>query len=105
MPNTANSTLNLPENGYYTVSAWGKYELFGGESTKESLQIQLAVWFTIHSDSTWEFFEYKDGKGGNRQADPAIAGSWYNITGVRAGMHQYLYVNGVCVDSIIVVGP
>ena len=104
MPNTANSTLNLPENGYYTVSAWANTNFLEAKYQGIVYKSNWQYGLQIHSDSTWEFFEYKDGQGWESTSDPAIAGSWYNITGVRAGIHQYLYVNGVCVDSIIVVG-
>jgi len=51
------------------------------------------LWFTNSFRQHVGIFEYKDGQGWESTSDPAIAGSWYNITGVRAGMHQYLYVN------------
>ena len=104
MPNTASSTLNLPENGYYTVSAWTNTNYLDAKYQGIVYKSNWQYGLQIHSDSTWEFFEYKDGQGWESTRNPAIAGSWYNITGVRQGEHQYLYVNGVCVDSIITFG-
>jgi biopolymer transport protein ExbB len=104
MPNTASSSLNLPENGNYTVSAWANSNFLDARYQGIVYKSNWQYGLQIHSDSTWEFFEYKDGQGWESTMNPATAGSWYNITGVRQGVHQYLYVNGVCVDSIITFG-
>jgi hypothetical protein len=33
---------------------------------------------------------------------PAQTGSWQLLTGIRDGLKQFLYVNGICVDSSII---
>lgn len=103
MVNTANSSLDFPENGYYSLSAWVYVDTlafpFSLIASKGPFQYVLEV-----MDSTnWEFAECKDGLsyGWDVTRSPVSTKTWVNVVGVRNGGGQYLYVNGACVDSTI----
>jgi hypothetical protein len=49
----------------------------------------------------WKFAEYQDGLGWEETTWPGDLKKWTYIAGVRSGNKQYLYVNGVCVDSSV----
>jgi hypothetical protein len=101
MPNTANSRLDFSENGYYTVSAWINADTLDAKYHGILYKSNFQYGLQIRPSNKWEFFEYKNGQGWEGTDDSAAAGSWYNITGVRRGAEQYLYVNGVCIDTAI----
>ncbi|MBN1130644.1 MAG: DUF2341 domain-containing protein [Chitinispirillaceae bacterium] len=98
---SAASTLNFPENGTYSVSAWIYADtldtLYYGIVYKSNFQYGLQ----IRPERNWEFFSFIDGTGWEGSRSPASAGSWHFLAGVRRGAQQYLYVNGVCVDSSV----
>jgi hypothetical protein len=52
----------------------------------------------------WHFAEYHDltSPGWDYTAAPYSFRNWVHLYGVRDGKSQYLYVNGVCIDSTIV---
>jgi hypothetical protein len=60
----------------------------------------LQYYLRIHS-LNWHFAEYHDtpSKGWEFTASPYSHGKWIHVCGVRNGSSQYLYVDGVCVDS------
>lgn len=99
MPNTASGRLDFPQNGSYMLSAWvmadtliellqtiaskGKYEYF--------------LWL---NGTTWQFSEFHDRSGWDATSQKAVTGEWVLLNGVRDGSKQYLYVNGVPIDTI-----
>ena len=101
MANTASGKLNFPENGAYSVSAWvyadslnGQYHLI---ASKGDLQYNLE----IKNTNEWEFTEFEDRAGWDESTSLGTAQAWTYVVGVRDGVQQYLYVNGVCVDNTI----
>ena len=108
MPATANSTLNFPQNGTYSMSLWAyadtidsRYRAIAGKG-HEQYYMQLKC--LGKNRATWEFVEYQDGSGWAYTEDsvpPAPgAGEWLYIVGVRDGKNQRLYINGeIAVDT------
>jgi Concanavalin A-like lectin/glucanases superfamily/Domain of unknown function (DUF2341) len=102
MPNTANSKLNFPQHGTYTVSAWvkvaslsGAYQMIASKGDKQyNLEIKGGT-------NEWEFVEYQDTTGWDETTSKAFAQSWVYLAGVRSNQKEYLYVNGTCADSVI----
>jgi hypothetical protein len=102
MNGTANSRLNFPVNGYYTVSAWvnldstlGVYKVFISKGyTQYTLQ--------INSRNSFEISEFHNGLGWEYSSAPAAAKAWKYVIGVREGTNQYLYIDGVMATSTIV---
>jgi len=102
-PNTADSKLNFQENSQYTISAWTYVNSI--DSTSHVViskgNNQYFIWYTsIHQSSTlWEFTEYHANTGWDLSTYNVTSGEWLLLTGVRDGLSQRLYVNGICVDS------
>lgn len=102
MNGTANSALNFPYNGFYSVSAWVKADTLNDRDrvvvSKDLYQynLQLRV-------SAWEFHEFRELTGFESTTAPAAASTWSYVTAVRSGTAQYLYVNDSLVDSTITV--
>jgi hypothetical protein len=102
LPGTSASSLNFPEHGTYSVSAWvkmdslaGEYQMIASKGDKQyNLQFKGAT-------KNWQFTEYQDMTGWDETASGAVARSWVYLVGVRSGEKQYLFVNGVCADSTI----
>lgn len=94
--------LNFNENGIFTVSAWVRIDtidsLFHGIVFKSNFQYGLQ----LRPANQWEFMHFKDKSGWEMSRATAVSGSWQYLSGVRNGNKQFLYVNGVCVDSSIV---
>jgi hypothetical protein len=100
---SAMDKLNFPDSGTYSVSAWVKTNvldsLFHGVVYKSNFEYGLQM----RPKSNWEFFTYIDKTRWEMSRFPVETDSWYLLSGVRRGNKQYLYVNGVCLDSTIVV--
>jgi hypothetical protein len=103
IPNTAGSKLNFAEHGTYAISAWvysnaidSTYRMI---VSKGDYQYSLEVM----DSCTWEFSECQTTglttEGFDVTQSPATAQVWTYVTGVRDGERQYLFVDGVCVDS------
>jgi hypothetical protein len=100
-PGTANSKLNLPEKGSYTISAWAytmnldnKYYMI---ASKGNWQYNLQIMYT----NSWEFAECRAAGGYTDVFSPAAVTTWSYLVGIRDGDKEYLYVNGTCTDSSI----
>ncbi|MBN2037449.1 MAG: DUF2341 domain-containing protein [Chitinispirillaceae bacterium] len=100
MANTASSTLNFPVNGPYTISAWVYIDSLDGEFhtivSKGSRQYSLGA-----MGSLWGFSVCPESGGFDVTNVAAESKAWVHLVGIRNGSLQYLYVNGVCVDSSI----
>ncbi len=105
MPGTANSRLNLPEKGIYSISAWVNMDTLDGQmhilASKGNNQFNLQV---MYSYNTWEFAECMAAGGYTMVSSPASTHVWALVMGVRNGDKQYIYVNGICTDSTITTG-
>ena len=114
MKGTANSTLNFPANGYYTLSAWvyadtldyapASDSVYANDMTiisKDNCQYALKTRTT-----NWSFDEFHDYSGWQATFAPATQRAWKYVVGVRQGTGQFLYVDGKCVvDSVSVFSP
>lgn len=102
MAGTAGSSLNFPENGLYTVSAWVYADTLDSEfhtiASKGDKQYNLQM---MANSNHWEFAECKTTGGWEVTNSPGGAKNWTHVAGVRNGSRQYLFVNGVCADSSI----
>ncbi len=109
MPNTAQSALDFPENGYYTVSAWVHLDTFDNTShcivSKGYEQYYLRSTYITKSVPSgiplWEFVEFGETDKWQTSTAPASSGEWVLLTGVRQGDRQYIYCNGELVDSTV----
>jgi hypothetical protein len=109
MNGTANSTMNFPQDGHYTLSAWVyadtlDYSVQADTSYKNDMTIvskdncQYALKTTL---TNWQFFEFRANAGWEYSNAPAVKRSWKYVAGVRDGTRQYVYVDGICiVDSV-----
>ena len=101
----ATDKLNFPENGNYAVSAWVNANavdsLFHGILYKSNFQYGLQ----IRPENVWDFNTFIDNTGWEGSRSAALVGSWHFLTGIRNGTRQYLYVDGSCVDSTMVLQP
>jgi hypothetical protein len=104
MTNTASSSLNMAQNGTYTVSAWVNtdtvdyaWHLVVSKGHRQYYLKQRP----IHYERQWEFVVYHDKELWNITHDIAaeVAGKWTYITGVRSGTRQYFYANGALVNN------
>ena len=104
MPGTANSKLNFPVQGTYSVSAWVNAATLDAQyhtiASKGDNQYSLEIMNVVNE---WEFSECMASGGWTTVASPASVGAWYLVTGVRSGANEYLYVNGTCTDSVILI--
>jgi hypothetical protein len=104
MKGTAGGSLNFPENGRYSVSAWvysdtldDKWHCIVGKSNGQYfLKQQIAS-----RNGNWEFVEYHDKSGWQITETPVTVKTWKYLTGVRDGDKQYLYLDGQLVNSTI----
>jgi hypothetical protein len=107
MKGTAQSRLNFPMNGRYTVSAWIYHDTLADSVTyliagKGELQYFMKTFglaqSTSQHDHHWEFTEYHGNDTWQAATmTPAVAKTWTHLVGIRDGSNQYLYVNGVLV--------
>jgi hypothetical protein len=99
---SASDKVNFPDTGTYTVSAWVKANaldsLFHGIVFKSNFQFGLQM----RPKNKWEFLTYIDKSRWEMSRSPASDNLWHALAGVRNGSKQYLYVDGICVDSSIV---
>jgi hypothetical protein len=99
--NTADSKLNFPQNGRYSVSAWVSTEALDLNYhcivSKSNQQYGLQ----LNNQNLWQFFEFANKRGWQSTEFPAAVKTWKYVVGVRDGSKQYLYIDGALVDSAI----
>ncbi|MBN1761438.1 MAG: DUF2341 domain-containing protein [Chitinispirillaceae bacterium] len=109
MPNTADSRLDFPEEGQYTVSAWIKLDTLDGEPhlivAKGFTQYFMRFTYFPSDSASWEFAEFSEAGRWQACTTPAASGQWAQLVGVREGSRQLLYCNGVLVDSVPNIYP
>lgn len=112
MQNTADGTLNFPENSYYTVCAWARLDTMDNQShcivSKGFEQYYLrSTYISVASRSAplWEFVEFSDKDKWQTLSTPASEKQWAFIVGVREGKKQFFYCNGVLVDTTLDLWP
>ncbi len=101
--NTAESKLNFPENGNFTISAWVLIDSFDTLPhvivAKGYEQFFLRYTGVSSKSPLWEFAQLS--QNGNWQACSTSAKQeqWTLVTAVRQGSKQSLYCNGVLLDN------
>jgi hypothetical protein len=101
LSNTANSKLNFPQHGNYSVSAWVYTESLDVDYHSIVSKSNQQYGLQLNKDNRWNFFEFENRKGWESNEAPAIAKTWKYLVGVRNGSKQYLYIDGIAVDSTI----
>jgi hypothetical protein len=107
MQNTEESQLNFPENGVYSMSLWVYADtidtVFHAIAGKGHEQYYMQLKGLKNKQGTWEFVEFHEKSGWEYTEDsiPPAPGAhqWIFLTGVRSGMAQKLYINGVVVSD------
>jgi hypothetical protein len=100
MQNTASGKLNFPADGNFTISTW-----VNSDSITYNRVIlgkgDVQYYLRIHNFS-WRFSEYRDlpQKGWQYTESPYTFGKWVYVCGVRKDTSEYLYADGICVDSV-----
>lgn len=109
MPGTADSKLNFPESGDYTVYAWVFLDTLDGLShcivSKGYEQYYLRSTYIstniLKTTPLWEFVEFSETTKWQTSNSTASVKQWVLLTGVRQGNSQLLYCNGILVDSTV----
>lgn len=114
MQGTASSTLNFPQNGTYSLSAWVYADTLDYTNPQDTSYLHDMTivskdncQYALKTRSTnWEFFEYASTVGWQGSFAPATQRAWKYVTGVRNGTHQSLYVDGqLIMDTVGQVTP
>jgi hypothetical protein len=103
MPGTADSKLNFPENGNYTVSAWVFLDTLDTKEhaivAKGGAQYFLMITDVASNAPVWDFAEFSS-TGSWQTCTSSVANrQWTLLTGVVEEGRHLLYCNGTLVDS------
>ncbi|MBN2036406.1 MAG: DUF2341 domain-containing protein [Chitinispirillaceae bacterium] len=98
--NARNTSLDVQADSFYTVSAW----VYGRNVQRDNRVIvskgSAQYGLRMNERNQWEFYGGLRGYGvDTTTSSPATINVWTHLTGVRRGMRQYLYVNGMLADS------
>ena len=103
MPNTAGGKLNFSENSNFTVCAWAFLDTIDSSSqvivSKGYEQYYLRLGYRQTHSPQWEFAHFNQATSWQSSYYPATGRQWSLLTGIRMGSQQFLYCNGVLVDS------
>jgi hypothetical protein len=103
IPNTAESKLNFPEDGYFTLSAWAYADTFDNVyrtiATKGYEQYFLQLSYFPGDKPLWQFSVFREDDNWNMSHIAGTEKKWMLLTGVRQGTSQYLYCNGELVAN------
>ncbi|NLD92864.1 MAG: DUF2341 domain-containing protein [Fibrobacter sp.] len=104
VPNTANSTLNFGATDAYTVSAWVSLDTIDNMAqlivAKGYAQYFLRLTYFPSNAPLWEFSEFSTATSWDASTTAAVARQWVQLTGIRNGNNQMLYLNGVLVNTV-----
>lgn len=103
MPSTADSKLNFPQDGAYTMSLWAYADtidsLWHAIAGKGHEQYYMQLKGLGSNRATWEFVEFQDQLGWEYTEDstpPAPSSkNWVYLTGIRSGSTQRFFINGI----------
>ncbi|MGB7569396.1 MAG: DUF2341 domain-containing protein, partial [Chitinivibrionales bacterium] len=113
IPASVNSQLNFPDtNGSYMISAWVNsdtmFAIPGRDRAivnKGGSQYELQIGSadpTNNPPVNYPNFGYVDvSKSWRATFSPASTRAWSYLVAVHNGAHQYIYVNGICLDSTV----
>jgi hypothetical protein len=101
MSGTANSNLNFNEKGHYSISAWVYADtLIDSNNYVVAGKGHEQYYLKLKNTRVWEFVEYEAFTGWDITDHPATIKSWKYIEGIRDGLNQYLYIDGVLANSV-----
>ncbi|HEX2959794.1 MAG TPA: DUF2341 domain-containing protein [Chitinispirillaceae bacterium] len=98
---TAGSTLNFPQNGNYTFSAWVYTEVLDGKAHYILSKSNNSYNLDLSSKNLWEMYDVEDGAGLQSVYAQPTSQQWKYLAGVCKGKDMRLYVDGICIDSTI----
>ena len=102
---TTSDKVNFSDSATYSVSAWVKTNALDTVCQAIVFKSNAQYGLQIIPEKDWEFNTYIDKTQWEGSRSPASAGSWHAVVGVRNGRKQYLFVDGVCVDSALTAIP
>jgi hypothetical protein len=107
MKGTASGRLNFSDKDTFAISAW-----VNTEAAVDSVYYKILAkgvyqyHLQINGSRMWEFSNFVDHVAGwETVQQPVTTLQWVHLAGIYAGGSEYLYVNGICVDSVIKVVP
>ncbi|HEX7510071.1 MAG TPA: LamG domain-containing protein, partial [Chitinivibrionales bacterium] len=95
----ASDKVNFSDSAAYSISAWVKTSTLDTVCQAIVFKSNAQYGLQIIPEKDWEFNTYIEKTRWEGSRSPASAGAWHLVIGVRNGKKQYLYVDGVCVDS------
>jgi len=95
----ASDKVNFSDSAAYSISAWVKTNTLDTVCQAIVFKSNAQYGLQIIPEKDWEFNTYIEKTRWEGSRSPASAGAWHLVIGVRNGKKQYLYVDGVCVDS------
>ncbi|MBN1308515.1 MAG: DUF2341 domain-containing protein [Chitinispirillaceae bacterium] len=98
---TAQSRLNIPENGNYTLSAWVFAAAIDSAAHYIISKSNRNYNLDLSGRDLWEIYDLRSAVGWESNFAEAQSGEWKYLTGVRSGNVMQLYVDGECADSTI----
>ena len=102
---SAEGTLNFPQNGTYTLSAWVNTEVIDSLAHYIISKSTYSYSLLISKTQRWELYDVEDGVGlQSVYAEPSLK-EWKLLTGVCDGDDMRLYVDGACIDSVREIKP
>ncbi len=101
MPYTGNSRLDFPLYGHYSISAWVYADTVDSSYSIIASKGLYNYYLQLGDGNNWGFLDFQQGAGLEKVYSQATGKNWTYLHAVRSGIKQYLYVNGVCADSLI----
>jgi hypothetical protein len=100
---TAGSKLNFPQNGNYTFSSWVYTEVIDGKAHYVLSKSNDSYNLDLSTKNLWEIYDVEDGVGLQSVFAQPTSKQWKYLTGVCKGKDMRLYVDGICIDTTVVV--
>ena len=102
MLGTASGKLNFPMGGPFTISAWVNTDILDGNYHCAISKGDYQYGLQLTLDNQWLFFDFDNTRGWMEERCPAVINTWKYIVGVRNGVNEYLYEDGILVNSTVV---
>lgn len=100
---TADSKLDFPQNGNYTLSAWVYTEVIDGKAHYVLSKSNSSYNLDISTKNLWEIYDVEDDVGLQSVFAQPTSQQWKYLSGVCMEKDMRLYVDGICIDSTVVI--